>query len=65
LGSQWANGKGALEGCVVRRGSEVACVRRAGKEGGLREETGGLAVELGLPTQCVGARMDKRQNMSV
>lgn len=59
LGSQCANGKGALEGSVVRRGSEVACVRGGGRKG-MRVWQKGLMFR-----HCLGARMDKRQNMSV
>lgn len=60
LGSQWTNGKGAFEGSVVRRGSEVACVR-----GGGGKRNGSLAAGPDVSTLCVGGRMDKRQNMSV
>lgn len=58
LGSQRTNGKGALEGSVVRRGSEVVCVKGRRKGMGVWQQ--GLMFR-----NCVGARMDKRQNMSV
>lgn len=40
LGSQWTNEKGALEGSVVRRGSEVACAKRGARVGGGRKGSG-------------------------
>lgn len=57
MGSQRTNGKGALEGSVARRGSEVACV-----EGWGQKRNGSLAAGPDVfSTLCVGARMDKRQ----
>lgn len=41
MGSQRTNGKGALEGSVVRRGSEVACAKRKRRRrGGRRKRKG-------------------------
>lgn len=58
MGSQRTNGKGAPEGSVVKRGSEVACLREGGGEPKKRSLAAGLDV---FPTLRVGERMDKRQ----